>query len=76
MPPMVSVGSYCIVFDTGHRGPARRDVPRQALGPRRQPQNRRYTPGCPAHPEFEIDTSIDAKLMISVAPQGYLKRTR
>ena len=28
------------------------------------------------HPEFEIDRSIDHKLLISVAPQGYLKRVR
>jgi cephalosporin hydroxylase len=26
------------------------------------------------HPEFEIDKSIDYKLLISVAPDGYLKR--
>jgi cephalosporin hydroxylase len=26
------------------------------------------------HPEFEIDTEIDAKLLISVAPRGYLRR--
>jgi len=28
------------------------------------------------HPEFEIDTDIDHKLLISVATGGYLKRTR
>jgi cephalosporin hydroxylase len=26
------------------------------------------------HPEFEIDTMMDAKLMISVAPRGYLRK--
>ena len=26
------------------------------------------------HPEFETDKSIDHKLLISVAPDGYLKR--
>ena len=26
------------------------------------------------HPEFEIDKDIDNKLLISVAPDGYLKR--
>jgi cephalosporin hydroxylase len=26
------------------------------------------------HPEFSIDKSIDHKLLISVAPDGYLKR--
>ena len=28
------------------------------------------------HPEFEIDRAIDHKLLISVAPQGFLKRVR
>ena len=28
------------------------------------------------HPEFEINKSIDHKLLISVAPDGYLKRVR
>jgi len=27
------------------------------------------------HPEFEIDKQMDQKLLISVAPDGYLKRT-
>jgi cephalosporin hydroxylase len=26
------------------------------------------------HPEFEIDKEIDNKLLVSVAPDGYLKR--
>ena len=28
------------------------------------------------HPEFEIDTSVQHKLLITVAPDGYLKRLR
>jgi cephalosporin hydroxylase len=28
------------------------------------------------HPEFEVDWQIDHKLLISVAPEGYLKRVR
>jgi cephalosporin hydroxylase len=28
------------------------------------------------HDEFEIDKSIDNKLLISIAPDGYLKRVR
>jgi cephalosporin hydroxylase len=30
----------------------------------------------PTHPEFEVDRSMDAKLQISVAPNGYLRRVR
>jgi len=29
-----------------------------------------------AHPEFEIDKEMDHKLLISVAPDGYLKRVK
>jgi cephalosporin hydroxylase len=29
-----------------------------------------------SHPEFEVDETIDNKLLISVAPKGYLKRVR
>ena len=28
------------------------------------------------HQEFEVDERIDHKLLVSVAPQGYLKRVR
>jgi cephalosporin hydroxylase len=28
------------------------------------------------HPEFEIDKTIHSKLLITVAPDGYLKRVR
>jgi hypothetical protein len=28
------------------------------------------------HPEFEIDTGLEAKLFVSVAPDGYLRRVR
>ena len=27
------------------------------------------------HPEFQVDEDIDAKLLLSVAPSGYLRRT-
>jgi cephalosporin hydroxylase len=29
-----------------------------------------------SHPEFEINKSIDNKLLISVAPDGFLKRVK
>ena len=28
----------------------------------------------PRHPEFQVDAEMDAKLLISVAPRGYLRR--
>lgn len=73
--PLTSVGSYCVVFDTFVE-----DVPADVF------QNRPWHPGnspktavhqyLKEHPEFEIDKSIHQKLLITVAPDGYLKRVR
>lgn len=73
--PFVSKGSYLVVFDT-----IVEDLPNN------------YVPGRPwkqgdnpktavreflrLHHEFETDKSIDNKLLISVGPDGYLKRVR
>jgi len=73
--PLTSLGSYCVVFDT-----VVEDLPAPAI------QDRPWGPGdnpktavwayLKTHPEFEIDTSIPDKLLITVAPDGYLKRVR
>jgi cephalosporin hydroxylase len=73
--PLTSVGSYCVVFDTFVE-----DVPADVFS------NRPWHPGnnpktavweyLKSHPEFEIDKSIQDKLLITVAPDGYLKRVR
>lgn len=70
---LVSVDSYCIVFDTviedmpddsfSDRPWGKDDNPKTAV--------RKFLESCP---EFEVDKSIDHKLLISVAPDGYLKR--
>ena len=69
------VGSYCVVFDT-----VIEDLPADMFldrtwGPGDNPKTalREYLT---AHPEFEIDKSIEHKLLITVAPDGYLKRVR
>lgn len=70
---LVSVGSYCIVFDT-----VIEDLPAGAFPDR--PWDVGNNPKTAVHewmknhPEFEIDKDIDNKLLISVAPDGYLKR--
>jgi len=73
--PLVSTGSYCCVFDT-----VIEDMPENLSS------NRPWGPGDNAktavweyiakHPEFEIDKSIQDKLLITVAPDGYLKRVK
>ena len=70
---LVSAGSYCIVFDT-----AIEDLPAGSFPDR--PWDKGNNPKTAVHewlkthPEFEIDKDIDNKLLISVAPDGYLKR--
>jgi cephalosporin hydroxylase len=71
--PLVTKGSYCVVFDTMIE-----DLPREMF------KNRPWGPGnnpktavwkyLQTHPEFEIDKSIQHKLLVTVAPEGYLKR--
>lgn len=71
--PLVSKNSYCIVFDT-----IIEDMPSgmfndRPWGPGDNPKTavREYLKN---HKEFEIDRNIENKLLITVAPGGYLKR--
>lgn len=72
--PLTSVGSYCVVFDTIVDDLPPELFPDRPWGPNNNPKTavREYLS---SHPEFEIDRCIDNKLLISVAPEGYLKRT-
>ena len=71
--PLTSVGSYCVVFDTVIEDTPTETAPDRPWGPGNNPKTavREYLK---THPEFEIDKTIDYKLLISVAPDGYLKR--
>lgn len=73
--PMTSVGSYCIVFDTVIENlPSEMSSDRPwDVGNNAMTAMRAWLP---SNPGFEIDHSIDAKLQISVAPNGYLRRVR
>ena len=70
---LTSVGSYCVVFDTVIEDMPAGMFPDRPWGPGNNPKTaaREYLK---THPEFEIDKQIDHKLLISVAPDGYLKR--
>jgi len=73
--PLVSQGSYCVVFDTIVEDLPKEMFPDRPWGPGNNPK----TAVCEflkSHPEFEIDKSIDHKLLISVAPDGFLKRVK
>jgi len=72
---LTSTGSYCVVFDT-----IVEDMPADMF------QDRPWGPGnnpktavrefLKTHHEFETDKLIDCKLLISVAPDGFLKRVK
>lgn len=73
--PMVTKGSYCVVFDT-----IVEDLPKGYFG------DRPWDPGnspksallqyLKSHSEFEIDSDLHSKLMITAVPHGHLKRVR
>ena len=73
--PLVTPGSYCVVFDTIiERFPAE-TYPDRPWGPGDNAMTA-VDAYLADHAEFEIDAEMDAKLMISVAPRGYLRRVR
>lgn len=71
--PLTSVGSYCVVFDTIVEDMPKAMFPDRPWGPGDNPKTAVWE-YLKTHSEFEIDKSIDHKLLISVAPDGYLKR--
>ncbi len=73
--PLTSVGSYCVVFDTIVEDMPKEMFPDRPWGPGDNPKTAVWE-YLKTHPEFEIDKSIQHKLLITVAPDGYLKRVR
>lgn len=73
--PLTSVGSYCVVFDTVVENLPDNLFPNRPWGPGNNPKTAVWE-YLTDHPEFVIDKSIQDKLQITVAPDGYLKRTR
>lgn len=71
--PLVSVESYCVVYDTIVEDMPEGSFPDRPWDKGNNPKTalREYLK---THPEFEIDNSIQNKLLITAAPDGYLKR--
>lgn len=73
--PLTSVGSYCVVMDT-----VVEDMPADAFPDR--PWGKGDNPKTAVwaylkeNQDFEIDSAIHSKLLITVAPDGYLRRIR
>ena len=83
--PLTSVASFCVVFDTivedlpdemsSDRQWGKGNNPKTAVWEylrRLKEEGRKATDGTPLN--FEIDKSIENKLLITVAPDGYLRR--
>jgi cephalosporin hydroxylase len=71
--PLVSPGSYCVVFDTFVE-----DMPPQFfadrpwdVGNNPKTATRQWLA---SHPDFSVDRSMESRLMVTVAPEGFLKR--
>ena len=71
--PLTSVDSYCVVFDTFVEDMPVDLFPDRPWGPGDNPKTAVWE-YLQRHPEFEVDKSIQDKLLITVAPDGYLKR--
>lgn len=70
---LTSIGSYFVVFDTIIEDMPAGMFPDRPWGPGDNPKTAVWE-YLKTHPEFEIDKSIQHKLLITVAPDGYLKR--
>jgi len=73
--PLASMDSYCVVFDTIIEELPADMFPDRPWGPGNNPKSavREYLK---SNPDFEIDESIENKLLITVAPGGYLMRIK
>jgi cephalosporin hydroxylase len=71
--PLVTSGSYCVVFDTAIEGMPAGSFPNRPWDKGNSPKTA-VLAFLRNHPEFEVDVSINHKLLVSVAPDGYLRR--
>jgi cephalosporin hydroxylase len=73
--PLVSVGNYCVVFDTLIEDMPEDAYPDRPWGIGNNPKTA-VQAFLKSHDEFEIDTAIADKLLITVAPDGFLRRLK
>ncbi len=73
--PLVSVGSYCVVFDTLIEDLPADTYADRPWGPGNNPKTavREFLQ---SNSEFEIDTGMNNKLLLTVATDGYLRKIR
>lgn len=71
--PLVATESYCVVFDTVVENMPGDSFPDRPWSKGNSPMTA-VDAYLASHPDFATDTLMDAKLLISVAPKGYLKK--
>ncbi len=72
--PLTSVGCYCVVFDTFVEDMPSDLFPDRPWAPGDNPKTAVYE-YLSGNKNFEIDTTIPQKLQVTVAPDGFLRRT-
>lgn len=70
--PLVTVGSYCVVFDTIIEDMPEEDFHDRPWGPGNSPKTAVWE-FLKHNDRFEVDKSIENKLLMTAAPDGYLK---
>lgn len=70
---LVTPGSYCVVFDTVIENMPASMFPDRPWGPGNNPKTA-VRAWLPRHPEFEVDRAMEHKLLVTVAPEGFLRR--
>lgn len=73
--PLVTKGSYCVVFDTVVEDMPKGSFPDRPWEVGNNPKTAVWE-YLKSHDEFEIDKRIQHKLLITVAPDGFLRRIR
>ncbi|BAP44164.1 cephalosporin hydroxylase family protein [Pseudomonas sp. LJDD11] len=73
--PLVSVGSYCVVMDTVVEDMPAEAFPDRPWGPGDNPKTAVWE-YLKENTDFQIDQRLNNKLLISVAPDGYLLRVK
>ena len=73
--PLASVGSYCVVMDTVVEDMSADAFPDRPWGKGDNPKTAVWA-YLEENRDFEIDARIHSKLLLTVAPDGYLRRVR
>lgn len=72
---LVSIGSYCCVFDTGIEDMPKGSFPDRPWDKGNNPKTAVWE-FLKTNDKFKIDKEVENKLLITVAPDGYLKRVK